>query len=246
MTNRSNTFRMIKSFACLSLLLVLAGCAGNSSQSVRSGTAKAVVATDQLGVPDTTTDVGAYVGASEYRVGPQDLLEITVFQVQDLNRTVRVNSAGQISLPLIGTVLAGGRTAQELEQDIAAKLSESYLQNPQVGVFVKEYTSQRVTLEGAIRAPGIYPLRGRTSLLQAIAMAQGVSEIANLQGVVVFRTIKGQKMAAVFDLQQIRGGNAPDPEIYGDDIIVIDQSGSRAAWRRLIESIPVIGLFRPY
>lgn len=225
---------------------VLAGCATSSSSPVSSGTAKAVTETDELGVPDTTSDIGAYTGASEYRIGAQDLLEISVFQVEDLNRTVRVNSAGQISLPLVGAVQAGGRTAQEIEGDIAEKLGKNFLQNPQVGVFVKEFTSQRVTLEGAVTTPGIYPLRGRTTLLQAVAIAGGVTDLADLQGVVVFRTIKGQKMAALFDLQQIRGGDAVDPDIYGDDIVVVDQSGTRTAWRRIIEAIPIFSVFRPF
>lgn len=220
----------------------LSGCA-SSGQTPRGGRMNAVTATDQLPAPDTTASSGAYQGVSEYRVGPQDLIEISVFQVTDLNRTVRLNSAGQISLPLIGSVLAGGKTVQELEAEIASRLSERYLQNPQVSVFVKEFASQRVTLEGAIKNPGIYPLTGRTSLIQAIAMAQGLDPLANPQGVVIFRMIKGKKMAAVFDIAAIRSGNAEDPRVYGDDIIVIEQSGSKTALRRFIETVPMLSFF---
>ncbi len=220
----------------------LSGCA-SSGQAPRGGRMNAVTATDQLPAPDTTASSGAYQGVSEYRVGPQDLIEISVFQVTDLNRTVRLNSAGQISLPLIGSVLAGGKTVQELEAEIALRLSERYLQNPQVSVFVKEFASQRVTLEGAIKNPGIYPLTGRTSLIQAIAMAQGLDPLANPQGVVIFRMIEGKKMAAVFDIAAIRSGNAEDPRVYGDDIIVIEQSGSKTALRRFIETVPMLSFF---
>mgnify|MGYP001295791431 CR=1 FL=1 len=230
----------------LLLASLLAACAGSTSQSIRSGTARAVTATDELGAPDTRASSGAYTGTSEYRVGAQDLLEISVFQVDDLDRTVRVNSNGQISLPLIGVVQAGGSTVQELEAMIADKLTQGYLQSPQVSVFVKEFTSQRVTLEGAVQKPGIYPITGRTSLLQAIAMGGGVSDLANLQGVVVFRTVDSKKMAAVFDLKQIRAGDAMDPQIYGDDIIVVDQSGAKTGLRRILETIPVFNLFRVY
>lgn len=228
------------------LMLLLTACAGNNAQSIRSGTARAVVATEELGAPDTRAASGAYTGASEYRVGAQDLLEISVFQVADLNRIVRVNTNGQISLPLIGAVQAGGKTVQELEAAIAALLTESFLQNPQVSVFVKEYTSQRVTLEGAIKSPGVYPITGKTSLLQAIAMGGGLSDLANLQGVVVFRTVDGQRMAAVFDIKEIRAGNATDPQIYGDDIVVIDQSGAKTGLRRILEALPVFNMFRVY
>ena len=240
------TLRILRTAILAQLALTLLACGASTSQSVRSGTTRAVTSTTQLGAPDTRADSGAYTGTSEYRVGAQDLLEISVFQVNDLNRTVRVNSNGQISLPLIGVVQAGGNTVQELEQLIAAKLTEGYLQAPQVSVFVKEFTSQRVTLEGAVEKPGIYPITGKTSLLQAIAMGGGVTELANLQGVVVFRTVDGQKMAAVFDLKQIRAGETVDPQIYGDDIVVVDQSGAKTGLRRILEAIPAFNLFRAY
>jgi polysaccharide export outer membrane protein len=209
----------------------------------RDGKANAVTITDELRPPDTTTQSGSYEGVSEYRIGPQDLIQVSIFQVDELNREVRVNSNGQVSLPLIGTVQAGGRTVQELEQDIAARLDASYLQSPQVTVFVKEFTSQRVTLEGAVKKPGIYPLSGKTTLLQAIAMAEGLTDLADPKGVVIFRTVDGKKMGAVFDMRAIRKGEIADPDIYGDDIVVIDQSGSKTALRRFIESVPVLNLF---
>jgi polysaccharide export outer membrane protein len=236
----------LRTLAVLLLVALLAACASSNSQSIRSGTARAVTSTAELGEPDTRAASGAYTGTSEYRVGAQDLLEISVFQVNDLNRTVRVNSNGQISLPLIGVVQAGGNTVQELEALIAGKLTENYLQAPQVSVFVKEFTSQRVTLEGAVEKPGIYPITGKTSLLQAIAMGGGVTDLANLQGVVVFRMVDGEKMAAVFDLKQIRAGDAVDPQIYGDDIVVVDQSGAKTGLRRILETIPAFNLFRAY
>lgn len=230
----------------LAACVLLAACASSNTTAIRSGTATAVTATSELGVPDSTSASGAYTGASEYRVGAQDLLEISVFQVAELNRTVRVNTNGQISLPLVGMVVAGGKTVQELEAEIAAKLSEDYLQDPQVSVFVKEFTSQRVTLEGAVKKPGIYPVTGRISLLQAIAQAEGVTELANLDGVVVFRTIEGQKMAAVFSLTQIRAGQAADPQIYGDDIIVVDQSGAKTGLQQVLRAVPFFNLFAVY
>lgn len=236
-----------------SLLWLLACCAClalsacSSGSAVRSGTTTEVTSSGaSMPPPDTTSSGGAYTGVSEYRVGPQDLLEISVFQVPDLSRTVRVNSAGQISLPLIGTVQAGGLTIQQLEATIGKQLEAKYLQNPQVTAFVKEYTSQRVTLEGAVKKPGIYPLSGRTSLLQTIAMAEGLDPLANLQGVVVFRQVGGKRMAAVFDLKAIRTGHAEDPLIYGDDVVVVEQSGTKTALRRFIESVPILNVFRFY
>lgn len=236
---------VLRSVLAVLLMAWLGACASSSSSSVRSGSAKAVTATTELGIPDSTSDAGAYTGASEYRVGAQDLIEISVFQVTELNRTVRINSNGQISLPLIGVVQAGGKTVQELEIELASRLTEKFLQDPQVSVFVKEFSSQRVTFEGAIRSPGIYPVTGKTSLLQGIARAGGVTELANLDGVVVFRTVDGQKMAAVFSLKQIRAGDAVDPQIYGDDIVVVDQSGAKTGLRNVLQALPIFNIFSP-
>lgn len=228
------------------VLLLLSACAASHSSDLRSGQAKAVTTQQSLPAPDTTDASGAYTGMSEYRIGPYDLLTITVFQVDEMNRDVRVNSSGQISLPLIGAVQAGGKTVQELEAELAKKLSAGFLQDPQVSVFVKEFTSQRVTVEGAVKTPGIFPITGRTSLLQAIAMAQGLDPLADESSVVIFRYVKGQKMAALFDLDAIRDGNQEDPLIYGDDIVVVDKSGSKSAIKAITDSLRGFIGFRTY
>ena len=169
-----------------------------------------------------------------------------MFGVQELDKQqARVNSNGQISLPLLGAVMAGGKTIPELEKLLADKYKEGFLQNPQVTVFVKEYTSQRITVEGAVKKPGIFPITGRTTLLQAIALAEGVDDkIADLGGIVLMRQVDGKRMAAVYDLRQVRKGNIDDPLLYGDDIVVVETSGSKSAFRRFIETMPAIGVFR--
>jgi len=229
----------LKFLALAALVLMLGACASG-------GAPRNAVAGQMLPAPDTTSASGAYEGGSDYRIGAQDLLEVSVFGVDELTQEVRVNSNGQISLPLIGGVMAGGMTIPELESSIAAKLEEGYLQKPQVSVFVKEFTSQRVTLGGAVKKPGIYPITGKTTLLQAVAMAEGVTELADLSGVVLFRTVEGKRMAAVYNLNEITGGRMEDPQIYGDDILVVEQSGSKTAFRRIIESMPILGVFRWY
>ena len=220
------------------LWLLLAACASGGGQRPAGNVVAALPA------PDSTSADGAYSGASDYRIGAQDLLNISVFGVEELNKDVRVNSNGQVSLPLVGTVMAGGRTIPELESDLARKYAAGYLQNPQVTVFVKEFTSQRITLEGAVAKPGIYPLTGRTTLLQAIALGGGVDDrTADLGGIVLMRQVGGKRQAAVFDLRQVRRGVTEDPQVYGDDIIVVEQSGSKTALRRFIEAVPAFGIF---
>jgi polysaccharide export outer membrane protein len=144
-----------------------------------------------------------------------------------IDAPLRVNSRGMVSLPLLGPIKAAGKTVSELEDEITGLLADDFLQDPQVTVFVSAYTSQKITIEGAVKTPGIYPLNGNTSLLQAIVVAGGVSELANPRGIIIFRVIDGKRMAAVFDLREIRGGNAEDPRVYGDDLIVVDESGSK-------------------
>jgi polysaccharide export outer membrane protein len=183
----------------------------------------------------------------EYRIGPLDKLNITVFQVKDLTLDrVQVDASGRILLPLIGQLNAAGRTTTELSDEIAARLAASYLQNPQVSVVVSEAASQKVTVDGAVTEAGVFELRGRTTLLQAVAMAKGPARNANLRRVAVFREIDGQRQAAVFDLKAIRKGKAEDPEIYGDDVIVVDSSGLKGAWREVLGALPAFSIFRPY
>jgi polysaccharide export outer membrane protein len=235
--NRSFHARMRGLLLALCTLVLLAGCASAPSHNPN------FTDNEALPPPDTTTASGAYEGGSDYRIGAQDLLQVSVYGIDDLSRDVRVNSNGQVSLPLIGSVMAGGKTIPELEKDIGDKLKHGYVQDPQVSVFVKEFTSQQVTLEGALKKPGIYPLTGKTTLLQAIALAQGLDDLADLHGVIVFRTIDGKRMGAAYDIAQVRAGNAPDPQIYGDDVVVVEKSGSRSIYREFLRSIPALGIF---
>jgi polysaccharide biosynthesis/export protein len=115
---------------------------------------------------------------TEYRIGPKDLLEISVFGVQDLNKTVRVSEDGKISLPLIGEVAVEGLTKTETEKAISQLLQEKYIQNPQVTVFIREYQSKKVSIIGAVRTPGPYELLGRQTVLQAISQAGGITNEA--------------------------------------------------------------------
>ena len=183
----------------------------------------------------------------EYRIGPQDLLELQVFGVDALNRTVRVNSRGFISLPLVGLIQAAGLTSEQLEQALAAKLSENYLQNPQVTVFIKEFTSQRVTVEGEVNKPGVYPLKGRTTLLQTLATAEGLTKLADPNSIKVFRTdlANGVRVTLEFDLEKIRTGEIRDPDVRNDDIVQVGKSMGKSIARELIEFIVPFRVLSP-
>lgn len=190
--------------------------------------------------------VAEAVGRPEYRIGPSDLLTITVFQVEDLDREVRVDNAGRISLPLIGVVAAAGQTVTGLEADIATRYGATYLQDPQVSVFVKEFASQRITVSGEVEQPGIYPIASQLTLLQAIALAEGMSDVASYDNVLVFRTINGERQYARFDVDAIQDGTQPDPVLMGNDVVVVDTSGGKVALQNLIKLAPFVAVWRAY
>lgn len=180
------------------------------------------------------------------RVGPLDKVRVSVFQVADLSGEFQVDGSGNIDFPLIGSVEAQGKTATELADVLARRLGERYLQSPNVQVAITEAYQHSITVDGAVREPGVRPLRGTTTLMRAIAMARGTVENANPARVVVFRTINGERMAAAFDLRQIRRAEAEDPIIYGNDIVIVDSTNTRSLFREIISTIPVLGLFRPF
>lgn len=173
-------------------------------------------------------------GDAAYKIGPQDVLEVSVFKVPELSKTVQVADSGSINLPLVGEMPAAGRTAQEIERDLAKKLGAKYLQSPQVTVFVKEFNSQRVTVDGAVKKPGVYPIRGRTSLVQVIAMAEGLDADRASSEVAVFRSVDGKRSAARFDLDAIRAGSAEDPTMKQGDVVVVDTSAAKTFLYTLI------------
>ncbi len=188
---------------------------------------------------------GGQLVAEDYRIGAQDLIEIQVFGIDDLKREVRVNSRGIVSLPLIGAVTIAGLTGQEAEALIAAKYAKDYLQDPQVSVFIKEFTSQRITVEGAVNHPGIFPVRGPTSLLQAIALAGGQGQLSDMSEVMVYRVESGQKKTLMYNVIKIRGGEVQDPMLANDDVVVVKRSGDRVAVRDSIFG-DIINLVNPF
>lgn len=178
-------------------------------------------------------------------IGPADMLDISVFGVPELDGRYQVDYLGRIKMPLVGEVNAMGLSTYELSGVLEDRLEESYLQNAQVNVIVQETmdATREITVEGSVSDPGIFPVVENMTLLQAIAVAGGPSENANPRRVVVFRTIDGQRSAAAFDLVAIRDGTNDDPQIYPDDIVVMDGSEVRSGYREVLRSLPLVALF---
>jgi len=173
-----------------------------------------------------------------YLIGPQDQLKISVFKVPELSKTLEVSNAGTINFPLLGDVKVAGRTTRAVERDIKAQLDKRYLQNAQLTVSVSEFNSQRVTMDGAFKKPGVYPLRGNMTLLQAVANAKGLVEEAN-ETILVFRDVDGKRAAAKFDVASIRSGDIEDPQIQSGDVVVASTSTTHRAFKSLSKVLPI-------
>ena len=221
------------------MCLTVAACSATSA----GGKNNVPYATTGFEKPDNEA---VAVAPLSQRIGVNDKLTISVFQVPDLSGDFQVDGAGNISLPLIGTVAAQGRTAGELAQFLQQKLGETYLRNPNVRVAIKEATAQTFTVDGSVKNPCVFPVQGPTTLMKAVASAAGITEDADPSRVVVFRQINGQRMAAAFNLAAIRKGNAEDPSIYGNDVVIVDGSRARALYKDLMQVFPLFAIFRPF
>lgn len=217
--------------------LALASCVKNVPLG-GDGTGAVKVAAGELPAP---TSADMMDQNRPYLIGPFDKLTIDVFGIEELAlKEVQADASGRISFPLAGTVEAGGKTPHDVENIIEARLRGKYIRQPQVTVNLKEAISQRVAVDGEVKEPGLYPVMGKMSLMRAVATAKGINENAKLDDVVVFRTVNGQKMAALYNLKAIRRGVYEDPEIFANDVIVVGNSPGRQIFRDLLQVVPVL------
>ena len=228
-------YRAIGRTGVLVVIAALAGCADS-----RGGPIPYDVA---LGAPDAPRIVPVEQG---YRIAPLDTVTVKVFKMPDLSGDYEVDLAGEISMPLIGNVSAFDATTTELDKRLTAKLGEKYLENPDVSVGIKASVRRSVTVDGAVKSAGSFPVNGPMTLMQAVAQAGGTAEDANTRRVAIFRTVQGKRQAAAFDLASIRRGQSPDPTIYPGDIIVVDGSSVKAAQKAILNNLPILSIFRPF
>jgi polysaccharide biosynthesis/export protein len=197
--------------SCISMLL---GCLllgmGLSTAKAESTSGQVPGSTPGQHRSSESVEKSSLIVTSDYTIGPEDVLEITVWRNTDLSKVVAVRPDGRISLPLIGDVGAAGKTAAELAGAIAEKLKE-FKENPQVSIVVKEVNSYAIYVLGEVTKPGKYPLKSKTTLLQAITLASGFTPAAARNKIVVFRF--GE-----------RGGKDSKIKASYDDIIMRDES----------------------
>jgi len=243
-------------------VLVIAGLAGCSSSpsdkpalpasaapapsgatAAPAGSRAAPRSSDDL-VPAVVGIPTSHRGSAVHRISPGDVLAVNVFQVEDLSTDERVSDRGTIVMPLIGAVTVGGLSTEDAERRIETALGKDYLQNPQVDIFVSEYANMNVTVGGAVEEPGVFPLTGQTTLLQAIAQAGGANNLANTKEVIVFRsTAQSGVNAYVVDLKAIEAGDLSDPAMMAGDKVVVPESGTRAFIKNTTDALR--GFVRP-
>ena len=219
----------------LASALSLGGCA-NDPKFGQSKEQLVVTSAHELPPPNGKDLVGS---TTAYRIGPLDKLAIEVFGVPDLSGKFQTDAAARISLPLIGEMDAAGQTPNELAANIAVRLKAHYVRDPQVTVNLEETTSQVFTVDGQVGQPGSYPVVGDMSLMRAVATAKGTGDYARTEDVVVFRTVEGKSMAALYNLEAIRRGLYPDPKIYAHDVIFVGDSKARRAFQQFIQVAPM-------
>ena len=216
--------------------LLLGACATTSPVGGDPGLT--VLPTRELPTPEASDYLS---GTRPYLVGPLDRLVVDVFNVTGLtDREIQVDAAGKMSFPLAGVLDVAGRSPSEVEALIAQRLRGTYIKNPQVTVNIKEAVSQIVTVEGQVRKPGLYPVVGRMTLLQVMAVAEGPGDFANLENVIVYRKVGGQRFAAVHDLDSIRQGAYADPEVYPNDLVMVGDNEAKRLTKDLLTTFSLV------
>jgi polysaccharide export outer membrane protein len=218
----------------IALAFGLAACASAPGPTVE-------IQAESVGTAETQS-TSVSTAPEVYRIGALDLLEIKIFKLPDLDRTARVDQDGNVTLPLIGSVRATGKTVAELENEIAGLYRANYLQDPRVSVFIKEYASQRVAVTGAVMAPGIFFLSGPTSLLEGVTLAKGLNDVGSASDIALIRRVGGKRIGTFHDLSEIIAGTEPDPQLAGGDIIVVQASQFRQTMKDLMQTLPVLAL----
>jgi polysaccharide export outer membrane protein len=164
-----------------------------------------------------TTSAAPVAGPQDYRVGFDDVLDISVFEAQELNREVRVSSAGEISLPLLESVHAAGLTPRELELVLEELLRRTYMKDPHVSVFVREMQSHPVSVLGAVRRPGVFQVRGSKTLLEILSLAEGLTDDAGetaivMRGAGLQNNVSSDAGRAAFVKENTRAENTTGPD----------------------------------
>lgn len=208
-------------------MVLLSACAIDRSIGLAPGIQ--VTALEELPAPR---------GEISYVIGPQEKLAIDVVGAPSLTGTFLTDIDGSLAFPLIGTVDLMGKTPREASQKISDRLRGRYLLDPQVRVIPEDYPVPSISVGGQVKRPGDYPAVGRQTLMRAVNQAEGLTDYARVDDVLVFRTVDGQRYIGAYNLAAIRRGNYPDPMLYANDVVVVGDSPERRRLETILRLLP--------
>lgn len=159
--------------------------------------------------PSFARDARAVEAAAEYQIGPEDVLDISVWKNPELSRTVPVRPDGKISLPLVNDIQAAGLTPSALREQLITKLAE-YVPSPEVAVIVREVHSFKIAVVGQVKTPGRFEIKSAATVLEAIALAQGFTEFANRDRIFVIRQSGSTTTRIPFNYRRVSEGGEQD------------------------------------
>lgn len=215
----------------------LAGCERTVSSELPRGAA----AYDVIAAPVPATAPSVYV------LRPGDRLNLSVFREKDFSaENVLVDTSGNATFPLLGSVHVAGMTQDQLAQMLRERLGARYLRDPRVDVAVATPALSTISVEGQVEQPGVYEVMPGSTLLTSMALARSTTDRAKLDEVLVFRTIDDKRMGARFDLAEIRAGRAADPAILPGDVIVVGYSQVRGVFQDILRASPLFNVFTQF
>ncbi|MBO80901.1 MAG: polysaccharide export protein [Citromicrobium sp.] len=227
-----DSYAVLRYFLLLVAALSVAGCA-TTDRAIGLAPEVAVTQLDTLPAPR---------GEISYRIGPQEILEISVVGAEELTGTFLTDGQGHIVFPYIGEVEVGGLSPRDAAKMIEDGLRGRIVLDPQVRVIPQEFPPPSVSIGGQVEKPGAYPAVGQPTLLTAVNRAGGLTEFAQVDDVLVLRTVAGQRYIGLYNIEAIQRGNYPDPELYPNDIVMVGDSPSR---RRVANILQFSPLFAP-
>lgn len=230
LSKRPRLQRLAGSMVLPFVMAAVSGC-GVTSSLPRGQQAYSVIP------PSDTVEV-----PTRYLLGANDTISLKVFQEPELSaEALQIDPSGNIDLPLLGSVRAQGLSPSDLSRQLEQALTR-YLRKPRVSVALVQ-SGQTITVEGAVKQPGVFPIRGRSSLVEALALAQSPIPVAANDQIFVFRNINGRRAGARFDIRRIRAGIDPDPVLLPGDQVMVGFSALKETWQEFL-SAPVFNLFR--
>lgn len=209
--------------------IAVAPAALSSAQTpVSVSAAPAQVSPPKEGEGQKTETAEGMPAVEEYRLQPEDVLHITVYEEPDLTTRVRVTGSGEINFPLLGRIAVTGLSVLEIQEKITGLLARDYLVNPQVQVFIETYHSRSVFVTGAVDKPGSYPLpTGKpTTLMEAVTLAGGFTEDAAVNSTRIIRIENGRETTVNVKANDIikKGDKSKDVEVRPNDVVFVPES----------------------